>query len=399
VAAARPHAVGSTTSRTAEVIVVGLGAMGAAVCLALADRGVRVIGIDRFQPPHPFGSTHGDTRITRLAIGEGPQYAPFVRRSHELWLELEQRSGAQLLTACGGVVLGPASSDFLESTVACARRFGVDHELLDAAELVSRFPMLAAKSGTEGYYEPGAGYVRPERAVDAALQLAVRSGAKLRLGERVRSWSSAGQGVEVRTDAETLGADALVLCAGAWITDLFPTGRELFTVYRQLLYWFPIATGFEQLREMPVFIWDLAVPGGQGAHPPCLYGFPAIDGRHGGLKVGTEVYERPAVPDGAQHPATRAESAAMYERYVASALPWLGRVPLRSASCLYTCTSSGEFVIDRHPECEAVVIVSACSGHGFKHSPAIGEAVAQLLVDGHSELELAPFSLRPGERS
>jgi sarcosine oxidase len=387
---------GSAPSARPEVIVVGLGAMGAAVCLALADRGVRVTGIDRFQPPHPFGSTHGDTRITRLAIGEGPQYAPFVRRSHELWLELEQRSGAQLLTVCGGLVLGPGRSEFLESTVACAQRFGVDHELLDSVELARRFPMLGLREGAEAYYEPGAGYVRPERGVDAELKLAVRSGARLRLGERVRSWSSSGQGIEVRTDTETLGADALVLCVGAWITDLFPAGRELFTVYRQLLYWFPIDTGYEQLRDMPVFIWDLAVSGGQGAHPPCLYGFPAIDGRHGGVKVGTEVYEHRAVADGAQHPATEAESAAMYERYVASQLPWLGREPLRSASCLYTCTSSGEFVVDRVPDCEAVVIVSACSGHGFKHSPAIGEAVAQLLTDGHCELELAPFRLARG---
>jgi sarcosine oxidase len=380
---------------SAEVIVVGLGAMGSAVCLALADRGVRVTGIDRFRPPHPFGSTHGDTRITRIAIGEGPQYVPLARRSHELWRELERRSGAELLTACGGLVLSSGPSDFLQSTVACAQRFGVEHELLDGAELHDRFPMFATQEPTDAFYEPGAGYVRPERAVAATLDLASRSGAQLRLGVRVLSWSASSGGVSVETDAGVFSADRLALCAGPWMPDLFAAGRELLTVYRQLLYWFPIAERYEQLREMPVFMWELPERAGPGAHPPCLYGFPAIDGQHGGVKVGSESYERPTAADGAQHPASVAEAAAMHERHVASQIPWLGSAPLRSASCLYTCTSAGEFLIDRHPEHAEVMIVSACSGHGFKHSPAIGEAVAQLLLTDRSELDLTPFALLP----
>jgi sarcosine oxidase len=376
------------------VIVVGLGAMGSQTCLQLARRGVSVIGIDQFHPPHVSGSTHGDTRITRQAIGEGPQYVPLVRRSHQLWRELEQISGERLLTACGGIVLAPRSSDFLQRTVESARRNAIEHELLDRDQLRRRFPMFAVPEATEAYFEPEAGYVRPERAVGVALELAERAGARLRLGERVTGWSASGGGVSVMTDAGVIDADRLVLCAGAWITELFPAGRDMFTVYRQLVYWFPVREGFEQLAEMPVFIWDLATPSPVPTpHPPCLYGFPPIDGRLGGLKLGTETYEHSVVPEARQRPATALEAKALYERCVAAQLPWLGPVPVRSASCLYTSTATGDFVIAHHPDHDSVLIVSACSGHGFKHSPAIGEAVAQLLSDGQSELDVTPFAL------
>jgi sarcosine oxidase len=376
-----------------DVIVVGLGAMGAAVCHQLAVRGVTVVGVDRFEPPHPYGSTHGDTRITRLAIAEGAQYAPLVRRSLQLWRELEQLGDAQLLTRCGALFLGRSSSAFVRLSAESARLHGIDHELLDGAAVADRFPMFAVDEATRAYFEPGGGYLRPERAVAVQLELARRAGAYLRLGERVSNWSASAHGASVSTDRGTLNAERLVVCAGPWIIDLLPELRELFKVYRQQLYWFEIRTGYEQLREMPVFIWDLDRPHDAAAHPPCVYGFPAIDGPRGGVKVATESYQHEAVPDGAQHPASQAEAEDMYRTYVASTLPWLGPAHLRSASCLYTCTRSGHFVIDHHPEHERVTVVSACSGHGFKHSAAIGEAVAELLTEGRSRLDLGPFSL------
>lgn len=386
--------VGPAPGPRAQVIVVGLGAMGAATCLALARRGVPVIGIDRFHPPHTLGSTHGDTRITRLAIGEGPQYVPLVRRSHELWRELERDSGQRLLRVCGGLVLGEGTSEFLGRTVDCARRFGIDHELLDGDELRRRFPMFAAPEGTDAYYEPGSGYVRPELAVAASLAQASRLGARLRFDEPVRAWSASAEGIGVRTDTAQLSAERLVLCPGAWISDLFGADRELFTVYRQLLFWFALRGNFERLERMPVFIWDLGEDAQARAHPRrVVYGFPPIDGPDGGVKVASESYEQPVVPDGAEHFASASEAAEMYRRHVAAALPWVGPEPVRSASCLYTCTTSGDFVIDRHPEHDRVLVVSACSGHGFKHSPAIGEALAELLTGARCELDLGPFVL------
>ncbi len=367
--------------------------MGSAACRALAARGVSVLGIDRYAPPHEYGSTHGDTRITRLAIGEGPEYVPLVRRSHELWRELERETGAALLTQCGGVVLAPAGSRFLEQTRAVARRYGIQHEHLGEAELADRFPMFAVDRRAEGYFEPEAGYVRPEAAVRAQLELARRDGAELRLGETVEGWSAGREGVRVQTSAGAHQAERLVLCAGPWTPELFPDRRELFAIHRQLLFWFAVERGYAQLRGMPVFVFDFGDEASGFVHLHGFYGFPPIDGERGGVKVATESYAETTTPDGRQHPATRTEIEEMYERCVGPHLPWLGREPLRTVSCLYTNTRGSRFVIDRHPDHDEVVVVSACSGHGFKHSPAIGEAVAQLLLDGASEIDVSPFSL------
>jgi sarcosine oxidase len=385
---------------TATAIVVGLGAMGSAACLQLAARGVSVIGLDQYAPPHPYGSTHGDTRITRLAVGEGAEYVPLVQRSHELWRQIEKETGERLLTQCGGVILSRPASPFFETTRALAQRFAIEHERLPNAELRERFPMFAVDELTEGYYEPESGYIRPEAAVAAQLDLACRHGAELRLGERVHTWAAASGRVAVTTDAGTYEAEQLVLCAGPWIGQLFPDGSDLFAVHRQLLYWFPVRTGYQQLRDMPVFVWDFGGERSAFVHLNGFYGFPAVDGPCGGVKLATESYETTTEPDGQPHPASHAETAEMYRDYVHSRLPWLGPEPVRTVSCLYTCTRDNRFVIDRHPDHEAVLIVSACSGHGFKHSAAIGEAISQWVTGGPAapDIDLSAFRLMASAR-
>ena len=385
--------------RTADVIVVGLGAMGSAAAWQLAARGLSVIGIDRYAPPHVWGSTHGDTRITRLAIGEGREYVPLARRSHELWREIESESGTQLLTQTGIVVLGHPSSTFLAETRAAARQYGIDHHDLTTDALRAGFPMFAVDERTIAYYEREAGYVRPERAVAAQLALAARDGAQLKVGEHVKGWTASGHGVSVTTDADTYAAGQLLLCAGAWITDLVPQMRDIVATYRQLLFWFPIRLGYAALRDMPAFVWDLGGDQRGFVHLDGFYGFPAIDGPAGGVKVASESYEHTTVPDGRQHPATRAETERMYRGCIAPYLPWLGAEPLRTVSCLYTSTRRSRFIIDRHPEHDAVFVVSACSGHGFKHSPAIGEAVAQRLTGHAPEVDLSGFSFDRVQRA
>ena len=384
--------------RTADVIVVGLGAMGSAASWRLASRGVSVIGIDQYAPPHPWGSTHGDTRITRLAIGEGREYVPLARRSHELWREIEAESGAELLTQPGVVILAHPSSTFLAETRAAARQYGIDHRDLTNAELRAGFPMFAADEQTVAYHEPQAGYVRPEPAVAAQLTLARGAGAELMLGERVKRWTPSPRGVTVTTDADTYKAGQLLLCAGAWIGDLVAQVRDLVAIYRQLLFWFPIRRGYARLRDMPAFVWDVGGDQRGFVHLDGFYGFPAIDGPGGGVKVASESYEHTTTPDGQQHPAGRPEIDRMVRGCVEPYLPWLGDQPLRTVSCLYTSTRGSRFIIDRHPEHEAVLVVSACSGHGFKHSPAIGEAVAQWLTAEAPEIDLGAFSFDHARR-
>jgi sarcosine oxidase len=396
-----------TGSDPADVIVVGLGAMGSAVTLQLARRGLRVVGVDRFRPPHDWGSSHGETRITRLAVGEGAEYVPLVRRSHELWRELEAATGSALLEQVGGLVIGRRDDGFLERTRAVARLHDIPHRNLSNAQLSARFPMFQTPAATEAYFEPEAGFVRPEPAITAQLMLARRSGAELRLGESVLDWAARAGAVTVTTDTATLQARELVLCAGPWITKLVPESAGLFAVYPQTLYWFGIRRGYEALRRMPIFIWEMVGERDPFTHfSGGFYGFPAIGGRNDGVKLGTERYDATVDPDQRSDltvdPDRGANTALangaqrLHEQYLARYFPWVTAEPLRIASCLYTCTRASRFIIDQHPSHANVRIVAACSGHGFKHSPAIGEAVAQTISDGASEIDLAPFALRGG---
>lgn len=389
----------------ADAIVVGLGAMGSSVTLRLAQRGLRVIGVDQFAPPHDRGSTHGETRITRLAVGEGAEHVPLVRRSHELWRELEGATSTSLFEQVGGLVIGARDNSFLQRTRAVATAHGIAHDNLSTAQLRAGYPMFEVPAGTEAYFEPEAGYLRPEAAVTAQLALARGAGARLRLDEPIRSWTASSSGVAVATGATTFEADILVLCAGAWITKLVPELAATFGVYRQTLFWFGVGRGHEALARMPVFIWEMD-EGAAGVADPFahleagFYGFPPVDGRAGPIKLATERYDATVDPDdrsGAAAdpptPADRAAAEAFHARYLARYFPWVAPQPVRVASCLYTCTRDSRFVIDRHPDHANVWIVSACSGHGFKHSPAIGEALAQQIADGGSRIDLRPFAL------
>jgi sarcosine oxidase len=382
-----------------SVIVVGLGAMGSAVCRELAARGITVTGIDRHHPPHVHGSTHGDTRITRLATSEGPDYFALAHRSQQRWRELETEIGESLFHQVGTLMISVPGSPFMTAVQAVAQRFAIAHESLNAEALRGRFPMFAASDDAVAHLEPEGGYVRPEATVDAQLALARRDGATLRLGETVTGWTASAQGVAVTlAGGETITGGQLVLCAGPWLPQLL--GEELgapFSIHRQISYWFEIETGHDALSRMPTWIYDFAAseerPG--AAHQRAFYGFPALDGPGGGLKLGVEQYEVRHVPDDRQHPASEAQAAALHREVLRDRLPWLGPRAVRSVSCLYTCTPDSHFVIDRHPEFDTVTLVSPCSGHGFKHSAAIGEAVAQTIAGEPLApgVELAPFGL------
>ena len=388
-----------------DVIVIGLGAMGAATCYQLARSGVRVLGIDQYAPPHALGSSHGDTRITRLAIGEGAHYSPLAMRSHDLWREMEAETGADLMTTTGMLVISSAATNasvhvpcFFDNTFAAAEQFGIAHERLDAGEMRRRFPQFAAADDELGYYEPSAGFLRPEVCIAAQLQLAERNGAALRRGEAVLGFDETATGVSVRTDKAVYAAGRLVVCAGAWLPAfLAPAQRALFTVRRQALFWFDIdgdPAAFEPGR-CPVFIWELPV------EDRVIYGFPAVDGPRGGVKVATEQHGVATTPNTVDRAVSPAEAAETHRDCIASFMPAVSNRLIKAAACLYTVTPDAGFVIDAFPGSERTTVISACSGHGFKHSAAIGEAVARRLVEGGRGLDLGPvgwdrFSPAPG---
>jgi sarcosine oxidase len=380
-----------------DVIIVGLGAVGSAAAFQLAQRGVNVLGIDRHAPPHTLGSSHGDSRITRVAIGEGEQYTPLVRRSHQIWRELEERTGEELLNVTGGLIISSDARqvtthvpNFFENTLAAAKRFGIEHEMLGARELRELFPQFKVRDNEIGYYEPGAGYLRPEACVRAQLTLAEEQGARLHRNERVLGVADAGGIVTVRTDAAEYRARQLIVAAGAWLPEfLDPDLAHHFTVTRQVHYWFDVAAPIERFQppNFPVWIWELQ----DQRH--VIYGFPAIDGEAGGIKIATEQYALATHPDTVGRDVGDDEKRAMYESLVAPNFPDVGARCIKALTCLYTATPDFHFVIDRHPRMPNVVIASPCSGHGFKHSAAVGEALADMATGRASKVDLGGFAL------
>lgn len=379
-----------------DAIVVGLGAVGSAAAYQLAQRGARVLGIDRYAPPHAFGSSHGDTRITRLAIGEGAHYTPLVLRSHEIWREIERRSGEDLLSVTGGLIISSSArraethvANFFDNTLAAARRHGIAHQLLDARAIRERFPQFRVRDNETGYFEPGAGFLRPEACVRAQLTLAASDGATLRYGESVLEFSQANGLAHVRTDRGSYSARQLIAAAGAWLPVLLDAGlAQRFKVTRQVLYWFALAGPLAEYQppRFPVWIWELQ------DRQNVIYGFPAIDGAGGGAKIATEQYSVTTTPDTVAREVETGEIGAMHADLVAPYLPGLGAVCVKAVTCLYTATPDFHFLIDRHPRMAQVILASPCSGHGFKHSAAIGEALAQWVLDGRSNLDLSAFS-------
>ena len=380
-----------------DVAVLGLGAMGSASLYQLARRGAAVIGFDRHAPPHAFGSSHGETRITRQAVGEGLAYVPFVTASHRIWRELEAETGETLLKACGALVMAPGSGasshhgkpDFVGRSISAARDAGIAHEVLDGATVARRFPQFLNLAGDEkAYYEPGGGYVLPERCIAAQLRRAGELGAETRTGCEVLSLRQDGAGVHIETPDGAVVADRAVVTAGAWTAPLL--GRpfdRLLTVRRQLLHWYAVSDASAYGPAAPVFIWMY----GSG-DTDYLYGFPPMPGSST-IKVATEQYATTTTADTVARTVDPAESEQMYRLRVAGRLAGATSDLAQATACVYTVTPDRGFIIDRHPEMDRVLVVSACSGHGFKHSAGIGEAVAEELAGDGSRIDLAPFAL------
>jgi sarcosine oxidase len=369
-----------------DVIVAGLGAMGSASLYQLARAGVPVLGLDRYSPPHEHGSSHGDSRITRLAIGEGAHLTPFARRSQELWRQIEQESGQSLLTQCGALMLSSDASlapvhgaSFFTTTLQAARRHGIAHTMLDAEAIRGRFPQFLVRDHEYGYYEPEAGFVRPEACIDAQLSLAEQHGAHVHRAERLCGFECEGAGVRVITEHRSYRARRLILAAGAWMPDLLGAPfAPIFRITRQVLNWFAVAENPALFapERCPVFIWQL--PEGMRM----LYGFPALDGPFGGVKIASEQDGVTTTAEGARRDVAPGESEEFYRDYVSPNLRFLSARCLKARSCLYTQTADFGFIVDTHPSCPQILIVSACSGHGFKHSAALGEALCRWGMQG-----------------
>jgi sarcosine oxidase len=379
-----PHKLWGLDKRY-DAIVVGIGGMGSATAYHLARRGQRVLGLERFQIPHALGSSHGITRIIRLAYYEDPSYVPLLQRSFELWRELQASAGEQLLYVTGSIDAGPPGGGVFEGSLESCRLHGLRHEVLSGAQVAERFPAYHLPSDALALFQPDGGFLLPERCVVAHAAAARALAADIHTDERVRGWEPHGDGVRVWTDRTTYSAERLVVTAGAWASELVgPLLQGLAEPERQVLIWLAIRRPeLFTLARFPVF--NVMVPEGR------YYGFPQFGVP--GFKFGKYHHLAEQVdPETVARVASAADEAVLRgfaERY----FPAAAGATLDTQVCMFTNSPDEHFIVDVHPAYPQISIAAGFSGHGFKFCSIIGEIMADLALDGRTRHDISLFRL------
>jgi sarcosine oxidase len=368
-----------------DVIVLGIGGMGSATLFHLASRGLRVLGLERFDLVHEYGSSHGLTRIIRLAYWEHPSYVALLRRSYELWWELETRAGEQLLYITGSVDAGPPGSSIFQGALRSSELHGLPHEVMDGDELHRRFPGYGLRRTMQCLYQPDGGFLLPERCNVAHVAQALARGAEVHCRERVLEWGVRGGHVWVRTDRMEYEAGRLVICAGPWAAKLVPELAELAVPERQVLAWLqPIHPEHFETSTFPVF--NLEVEEGR------YYGFPSF--MVPGFKFGKYHHLGETVDPDTVNREPRPDDEELLRSFARRYFPDGAGPTLMLKGCLFTNSPDRHFILDLHPEHPEVAIAAGFSGHGYKFCSVVGEIMADLAERGESRHDIEFFGMR-----
>jgi sarcosine oxidase len=364
-----------------DVIVVGVGAMGSATCYQLASRGgVRVLGLEQFAIPHERGSSHGISRLYRLAYYEHPDYVPLLRQAVALWRRLEAETGATLMHETGLLYLGRPDGEVIAGSLRAAREHELPVEMIDRSQLTRQFPQFVAPNDFVAMHERSAGFLLSERCIAAHVDVALQRGADIRGNERVVEWNADARGVRVTSDRATYHADRLVFCGGAWSDKLVRDLGVPLRVSRQVMGW--VQPPEPEALRLGVFpCW--AVDPGDGS---LFYGFPMTpDGA--GLKLARHRAGPTADPDTLNRQPTR-DDEFDFRPALANYIPQANGPIVSMRVCMYTNSPDGHFILDRHPRFGNVFICCGFSGHGFKFASVVGQAMAGLAVDGRTSLPI-----------
>ncbi|MEO5987143.1 MAG: N-methyl-L-tryptophan oxidase [Candidatus Limnocylindria bacterium] len=369
-----------------DTIVIGLGGMGSASAFHLAARGQRVLGLEQHDLLHELGSSSGLTRIIRLAYHEDPSYVPLLRRSYELWHELEAHAKEPLLIKTGSVEGGPEDGPMFRGALEAAELHDIPHEVLDGRELRRRYPAYVGfDDATRVVYQADGGFLMAERAILAHVRGAMAHGADLRFRDPVRGWEATSDaGVRVTTDSGTHDADRLVIAAGPWARKVVPRLERLAVPERQVVGWLqPTRPELFTPERFPVFIMDVE----DGSY----YGFPVHDVP--GFKFARYHHRRePIDPDDPDRGAN-AEDEALLRAFATRYFPDGAGPTVMLKACIFTNSPDEHFIVDRLPDAPQVSIAAGFSGHGYKFCSVIGEIMADLAMDGSTRHDIGLFRL------
>jgi len=374
-----------TAAPVYDAIVLGLGAMGSATLFHLARRGSKVLGLERFDLVHEYGSSHGLTRIIRLAYWEHPTYVALLRRAYELWRELENAAGERLLYITGSVDAGLPGSSVFEGALKSSQLHGLPHEVMNGAELHRRFPGYGLPQEFQCLYQPEGGFLLPERCNVAHVVQAQAHGAEVHCREPVLEWGAQPGRVWVRTARGRYEAGRLVICAGPWAAKLVPELAGLAVAERQVLAWLqPTRPDYFRVGAFPVF--NLEVEEGR------YYGLPAF--LIPGFKFGKYHHRGEQVDPDAANRAPQPEDEELLRAFARRYFPHGAGPTMMLKACLFTNSPDRHFILDRHPDHPEVAIAAGFSGHGYKFCSVIGEVMADLARDGETRHDIEFFRSR-----
>ncbi len=377
-------------SQVFDVIVLGVGGFGSSVLFHLASRGLRVLGVDQFGIAHDRGSSHGETRIIRKAYFEHPDYVPLLLRAYDLWAELETESQRQLFWPCGLMLAGLPNSEAISGARRSAEEHNLEIDNLTAVDAQRRWAGFQIPEPFDVVFEREAGFLKVEECVHAHLDRAMECGASLHLNDAVVSWSATDREVRVRTEREEFVAAKLVITAGAWAAQVLADLKLPLQVLRKPFFWHATTSPHHELAAgMPTYYFEM--PTADRSSHRSFYGFPSLDGR--ALKVaehtGGDIVDDPLKLDRK----IRENDAEPIREFLKTCLPGTLPVAVRDSVCMYTVTPDRNFVIDRHPDWPNVVIGCGFSGHGFKFTTVLGQALADLAMSGRTDLPIAFLNL------
>jgi sarcosine oxidase len=367
-----------------DVIVIGVGSMGSAACAFLAERGCTVLGLEQFEIVHEKGSHTGQSRIIRKAYFEHPDYVPLLERSYQNWSQLESNTKEKVYHKTGIVYFGSPDSETISGIKSAAFLYDIPLERLSPEDCKERYPAFRSPPNFEIFFEPEAGFITPEDSIRLYSELAVARGAVIKTNEAVKDWKKDSAGIRVTTDKGEYYADKLVITAGSWTSKLLPEFQSTLTVRKQLLAWVkpPTETQFSAEKFPCWFVED--------PHFGIFYGFPlsqeyGLEGPRG-LKIALHSPGTITDPDAVKIPATTPEEVFYaLDNY----LPGAGKTVLDVKQCLYTYSPDANFIIDHLPGSDKrVVLACGFSGHGFKFVPVVGEILADLAIQGRTQLPI-----------
>lgn len=368
-----------------DVIIIGLGAMGSAASYYLSKNGVKVLGLDTYEPPHKLGSSHGHTRVIREAYHEGTSYVPIVKRAYELWNELDHEIEDKLILEYGGMYLGD-DGKYLSDAKKSAKKYDIPIKEFSSKEIKEKYNILNPPNNFKGLLENRSGAVFPEKAISNFLSKSINNGSSHNYNEKVIGWGKQSKFYKVETDKNNYFAEKLIFSSGAWIKNLVPSLKLPVKIERQVLFWFDPIKDKDKFHysNMPNTGWDLD----NGME---FYTQPNIENK--GFKVAMH-HNGKFISENDLNRESNADDLSIVKNFLEEYIPLANGKLIDSRVCVYTNTPDFDFIIDFYPNDENIIICSPCSGHGFKFTPAIGEICFELVINNGTNYDLSEFSIK-----